>query len=433
MRFTHVKHWTLAVIWARTPRVALATFLICFLSILSGAPCWADDAANKAARELARKLVPQLDLKESFHVDLRDLTSELSPAELTEARAALESELHAYGVRFADAGADVSLRVSLSENIDERLWVADFVRDEKAAAVILSFTKVSVTTISQTATPVQIQRQLVFEQSEPILDFAIIMRDGGAATKILILGTESVAIFDQLNGQWHLVKNDPVPHKSPIPRDPRGLLFVHRGNDSFFAGISGTSCDGDFRSGLSLKCDTPRSGWSFAIAPDEIFIEELVENRNFLRSIGTGPQGSSAKPGQVAPTATEFFASESWGGSDGVTIETRLDGRISLQTGPEQLLLSSSNFGSDVARTGGTCVDKPTLLMTGAMDFTNTDQLQAVQVAARRLVSVSAPVELPGPVVALHDSLSSDPVRAIVHNTKTGKYEAYEISLACSH
>ncbi len=58
-----VKRRTLAVIRARTPRIALATFLICFLANLFVMPCRADDASTKAARQLAQKIAAQIDPK----------------------------------------------------------------------------------------------------------------------------------------------------------------------------------------------------------------------------------------------------------------------------------------------------------------------------------------------------------------------------------
>ncbi len=67
-----VKRWTLLEIWARTPRVALASLLICFPAILFSQNCWADDASTKAARELAQKIAVQIDHKKKVIVEVVD-------------------------------------------------------------------------------------------------------------------------------------------------------------------------------------------------------------------------------------------------------------------------------------------------------------------------------------------------------------------------
>ncbi len=420
---------------ARIPRAALVFLGLCaFVCGGIGAPIVrADDAANEAARELARKLEAQLDPKQAISIQIQDLTGELTSADYAGVVTAFTSELFSHGFRvISDGSIEPTVRLTLSAISNSRLWIAEFSRDARPEVILISFAKGDGRVVPTETGSLRIERRLIFEQADPILDFAVIKRKDAAPAKILILGTENLAMFDQIDSHWRFVKSVPIPHKSPIPRDPRGMLFIHKQNDSFFAGTFGTTCDGDFRPGLSLKCNTPSFGWSFAIAPDAIFIEGLVKNRNFFQPI-LGGQSASTSQGQAAPQRPNSYSWEilGWSG-DTVIIEARLDGRIWLQLGEERSLPLALTLGSDITRIGGGCVNDTAILATGGLDYTNTDQMQIFQITDRRLDAVGSASEVSGPINSLHHS-GSDPVRAVVHNLKTGNYEAYEITLACDH
>jgi hypothetical protein len=322
--------------------------------------------------------------------------------------------------------------MTLSATPNSRLWIAEFTRDAKSQIALVAFARDDGRIVPTETGTVRIERHLIYEQADPILDFAIIKKQDAVPSRILILGTENLALFDQIDGNWRLTKSIAIPFRTPISRDPRGMLFLHKQNDTFFTGTFGTTCDGSFHSGLSIKCDSPRFVWSFAIAPDALFIEELVENRNFFRPLSPGQHDSSTKAVQLSSQQPDRFSWERWGGFlDGVNIEARLDGRIWLQIGDERSRPITLTLGSDIARVGGACVDNSSVVVTSGSDYTSTDRLQVFHVSEKRLVAVGESAEFPGPIKALQVSFSSDPVRAVVHNLKTGNYEAYEITLAC--
>ncbi len=419
---------------ARISRITLV--YLGFLAFVCGGVCApvarADDAVWLAARELARKLEGQLDPKQTISIQIQDLTGELSTTDRASVITAFASEMLSRGVHVIfDGTVEPTVRMTLSATPNSRLWTAEFIRDAKPQVVILPLVRGDGRVVPTETGSVRIERHLIFEQADPILDFAIIKRQDAAPSRVLIMGTEDLALFDHVDGNWRLTKSIPIPHETPIPRDPRGILFVHKQNDTFFVGTFGTTCDGDLHSGLSIKCRTPSFGWSFAIAPDAIFIEGLVENRNYFQPINSGDQVPSEKAGNLTVQRANSFSWESWGGPGGVIIEALLDGRIWLQVGEERSHPINLNLGSDIARIGGGCVDNASILVTGSSDYTTTDRVQVFHVSEKRLVAVGESAEFPGPIRVLQVSFSSDPVRAVVRNLKTGNYEAYEITLAC--
>jgi hypothetical protein len=249
----------------------------------------ADDAVWLAARELAQKLEGQLDPKQTVSIQIQDLTGELSSTDRASVITAFASEMLSRGIRVNfDDPAGPTIRMTLSATPNSRLWIAEFTRDAKSQIALVAFARDDGRIVPTETGTVRIERHLIYEQADPILDFAIIKKQDAVPSRILILGTENLALFDQIDGNWRLTKSIAIPFRTPISRDPRGMLFLHKQNDTFFTGTFGTTCDGSFHSGLSIKCDSPRFVWSFAIAPDALFIEELVENRNFFRPLSPG-------------------------------------------------------------------------------------------------------------------------------------------------
>jgi hypothetical protein len=68
-------------------------------------------------------------------------------------------------------------------------------------------------------------------------------------------------------------------------------------------------------------------------------------------------------------------------------------------------------------------------LATSARDDTQTDSLQVFQTEPDGPVAMSAELDFPGPIMALHTA--PDAPRAIVRNLTTGNYEAYRLAISC--
>jgi hypothetical protein len=78
------------------------------------------------------------------------------------------------------------------------------------------------------------------------------------------------------------------------------------------------------------------------------------------------------------------------------------------------------------------CGSSSRFLATGSSDYTQTDSLQVFQVESSGAVAVSAELDFPGPITALHAGLGVDgPPRAVVLNLTTENYEAYRLSFSC--
>ena len=83
----------------------------------------------------------------------------------------------------------------------------------------------------------------------------------------------------------------------------------------------------------------------------------------------------------------------------------------------------------------GSCRGEFISLFTGDGDWTQTDSIQGYLTKAlpMPMVPSGSPLQFDGPVIYLHPDPDVSSARAIVHNLKTGNYEAYVVTATCSH
>jgi len=91
------------------------------------------------------------------------------------------------------------------------------------------------------------------------------------------------------------------------------------------------------------------------------------------------------------------------------------------------------DLGGEVAGVGLACDGRPVVLATGKGDWTQPDSIQAYEIDAtgRAATLTGNPIEFAGPVMSLWATGASGVARAVVHDLKTGEYEAYVVTASC--
>jgi hypothetical protein len=409
-----VKRWTLAVIWARTPRIALATFLICFLANLIVMPCRADDASSKAARALAQKIAAQIDHKKKVSVEMADLTGEMRAGELDESKKAIESELRTRGVRtVADNLYEVKVRVTLSRDNVERLWIADY-DDEGAHVNLIVPFEFPAFDLKSWITGAHLDRELVFSDNSPMLDFACTGAvPGKSCGEVLVLHPDGVVFMSlELNLPRVSVGRDVT-----WSRDVRGRLKTS-GSDAE-ARIEDVDCHWIL---LNLhddaKCIATAAPWTFTGPRGEVASVVLVKGQNSFIWAGANPFFSisgldvNGEPGWI---------------SSGTDSKARIWANKSAET-----LGTASGWGSELATVKTDCGNGWQILATRQRDHTETDAITVYEWTGTEFRPLSDPVEMNGTIVAMWSAEDGSPARAVVHNLKTGNYEAYLLKVGCS-
>ena len=95
------------------------------------------------------------------------------------------------------------------------------------------------------------------------------------------------------------------------------------------------------------------------------------------------------------------------------------------------MVTAFNGWGSDLAGISSDCGSGWQVLATRAADSSLPDSLAAYEIVNREAVQAAAPLEFAGPVTAMWSAGDGRSATVIVHNLKTGSYEAFSVSAVC--
>jgi hypothetical protein len=341
-------------------------------------------------------------------------TSSLPKSDEIEVRRNFESQLRAAGVRIgsaADAHSDV--RVTLSENLQDYVWVAEIKEGSETKVQMVSFPRTTAAQTSKTQPNVTIRATLLWSQSTPILDAYV---DGN---RMVLLDVASISNFSLKSGKWELEQSAELIHLHNFPRDPRGLLVPAKDHlaDAY---LPGTVCAINAQNSFSATCRDGDDPWP-------------LESKSALFNSGRNYFTGALFPASIHSTAPFYSMAELSRQTYTLALFTGTDGRVRMNDGTHETVASSSTFsdwGSDIASVRSACGGGTQILVTGTGDDTASDSLRAFEIPDREPIQVSAATEFPGPITSLWTH-GGNTATAVVHNLRTGSYEAYSITVTC--
>ncbi|MGC9970242.1 MAG: hypothetical protein ABSE56_06610 [Bryobacteraceae bacterium] len=340
--------------------------------------------------ELARKIAAALGPREAVALTVRNASS-LAAAEVAGVRREIESQLRARGFTLA-SDAPATVAVTLAENWQGGVWIAEIRHGDKREVVMVAPTRPRE---RAAATPMGIDRQLILEQPDPILDAVAL------ESLLVVLEPTEVVFYERKEARWERRQAIALPQRV-WPRDLRGRLAIE--GDSFEAFLPGLACKGKVQPEPALQCEESDAPWPIG-AP-------LKKGSNTFEAEKLPPFYSTARVGEYSLAA-------------GVDGRTQWFDNATAATG------SFGGWGSDIAAVETGCGGGRQVLATRPSDANETDAVQAYEIAGRQPVGVSPALEFSGPVTAMWASGPASVV-AITRDLKTGQYAAFRISLTCS-
>src|SRR6202040_4006691 len=97
--------------------------------------------------------------------------SSLGAADVEMIRQGLQQQLARRGIRIGTDGSDV--KVTLSENIECFVWIAEVRRKDEATVFIASLEGKATANLPAVRHAVVLQREIVWQQTEPMMDFLV--------------------------------------------------------------------------------------------------------------------------------------------------------------------------------------------------------------------------------------------------------------------
>jgi hypothetical protein len=361
----------------------------------------ADDLAG-AARELARKTSAWN--RGPVTATYRNLSS-LPDTQLSVARQEFERTIAG-----PPDGAPIEARITLSENVSQFLLVEEARRGDENQVWISGWPRAE--RPPALANAVTLEKRLVWEQDEPILDLAF------AAEGMLVL-TPTQLVWRRAQGSPQALSLDP---KIRV-RDPRGRLRVT--GDRVQAFLPGVVCNGLVQAALAVECHASDEPWVLESGSRAILLANFAADRNYF-------DGRVVTQNGLRRSVARFFSAAAFEEAGGLSwLVTLVDGKTQILDASFDPAGEISGWGSDIAGLGSSCNGGAPVLATRPGDADEPDAVQAFTIVGRAAVPVAPPVPFAGPVTALWSS-SSGSVVAVSRDPATSRYAAYVLTMVCN-
>lgn len=377
------------------------------LSLFSPQASTAADDLRSAARELARKTSAWS--RGPVAAVYRNLSS-LPDSEITTVRREFEAAL----AGSAEAATGAEVRITLSENASEFLLVEEIRKGDEAQVWMASWKRSQRTLASVSG--ITLDKKLVWEQDEPILDVAF------AGDRMLVLAPSQITVHNG-RAERAVLKWGPFAPGRPWPRDLRGRLRVN--GDRVQAFLPWLVCNGSATPALVLQCAPSEAPWVLESGDHAILLANFAADRNYFDGRVVAQNGSSRS---VAP----FYSAVAVDEPGGTTwLLALVDGRAELFDAAWVPVATLASWGSDLVGISAQCAAASLVLATRPGDANEPDALQAFSIVNRAAAPVSSPLTFSGPVTALWPSGATAAV-AVARDLATGKYGAYVVTVVCS-
>jgi hypothetical protein len=414
---------------------------LCFFPLLPGLViCGLAADRSVPEQQLARKIVAVTGPGAvALTVENR---SSLSKRESEIVSDGLHSALETLGLRFVmPEQAAATVAISLSENLNAYVWVAEIRLGDKVSIEMVSTPHVDGVVSTRDSLPLSIRKIPVWAQEEQVLD-VLVLEENTTPTHIAVLGAEDVSLYRLQGGKWQREQALGVAHTRPWPRDLRGRLTPGKDHllDAYLPGVLCHSTNG---AALTLSCQQSDDPWPLVAGsagggvsanfPSLVAstLPAIPQVGGFFASARNFFTGALAPGVGKFATVPKFYSAAFLPrGKYVLWLFAAVDGQTHMVDGvsdqPARL-----NWGSDVATLRTACGAGWQVLATSS-GVPGSDSMRAYEFPDRDAMPVSAALDLGATVTALWTEAKGDTAIAVTRNGETGSYEAFRVAVACN-
>jgi hypothetical protein len=385
----------------------------------AGSTPW-DKPAAALADQIAAILGPG-----QAHLTLRNLST-IPTDELPTIRRLIEQDLRVHGITSSSDEAANLLRVTLSENTHERLWVAEIVEGSETK-VVMVHVDLTHQLSSQMASGITLHKQMIVTSHEQILSLF------ETPASLVILEPEQVSIYTHATSGWSRQRSVPIRQKRPLTRDPRGVIFASADGQGFDADLPGTHCEGALTAAIptgewTIHCHESDDPWPIAPAssmqPGSAPAPLLKAFYNSTRDYFTGIVAPSL--GVDLPA----FYNAAWlpRASSNALLINGVDGKLQIiESGTIKPIAGGRDWGSDFAALQSACGSGTQVIASGSGPAAQ-DSFRAYEIPALEAIPASPPLSLDGSVTAAWTAPGGKSVFAVVRSSpQSGQPAQYEV------
>jgi hypothetical protein len=429
----------------------LAGLVAVLMSVLAALVVSAADAQSqweKPAAALAEQIAGILGPGQA-RLTMRNVSS-LPESEVPAIRQLMEQDLKAHGIAVSGAESANAIRVTLSENARERLWVAEVMEGEETR-VAMAQVDAGSTPRTQSASGMTLRAQTIFSSREPVLAAL------ETASGLVIVEPEAIVISGRAANGWQEEKRVTMVQRHALARDARAVIWPAESGTGFEASLAGMACSGSYASGdgpaaggssgaWSVKCAESDDPWK--ISAGKITAGKVTAGSDFQAS-ATSSANVSVAPikafynaarnyftGVLAPSMgvdlPAFYSFASIPRPAGVTalLIDGIDGKVQLvENGALKAVSGTRDWGSDLAALHSGCGGGDQVLASGGGEAAS-DSLRAYEIPALEAVPASTPLAMNGTVMALWTAPDGKSAYASVRQGN-GDYEVDRVTALC--
>jgi hypothetical protein len=374
---------------------------------------------------------------------IRNLSS-IPTDEIPKIRLLFEDDLKAHGVLVSGAESANAIRVTLSENIRERLWVAEVIEGNQTQVAMVHLDLDSVRQ-AQAGTGLTLRKQMVLTTRDSVL--AALETSSG----LVVVEPEEIVIYANSVEGFREQKRVAIGQRKPLTRDPRGVIFPTRDGDGFEAFVPGMVCEGSFTRGQiagdwAVHCREGDDPWQLPVPPSP-----QTTAANQAENIEATPLKAFYNPtrdyftGVLAPSLgvdlPQFYSAaivprQTGTGSQAALLVNGIDGRVQLtEAGVLKPVSGARDWGSDFAVLNSGCGPGAQIVASGSGEAL-TDSLRAYDLPAQEAIPASAPLAMEGTVMALWTAPDGKSVLAVVRRAGIqgvgNQYEVDRVTSSCN-
>jgi hypothetical protein len=354
--------------------------------------------------------------------------SSLASGEIPAIRRLLERDLRGFGVVAGGSESATLIRVTLSENLQGGLWVAEVVEGTETRVTMLPV-MLGATTVAGGGPTLTLRRTLLLTEPDPVLDAQLFSI--GGVQRLVVLEPERIVSYVRnaavlaptgtATGNWIEDQHFAIAHTRPFPRDIRGELVAAL-DHLFDAYLPGAMCSGTTTGAqITVACADSDDPWAVSASQRAFY--------NAMRDYFTGVLA----PGFGMELAPFYQASDIPRPTGSGMLLNGVDGRVMLIENSVLKPVSGANdWGSDLAVIRSECGSGVQVLVSGSGAAAMGDSLRAYEIAGREAMAVSAPLTVEGAVTAIHGAANGASATVIVRRDAPARYEVWDGSAFCN-
>jgi hypothetical protein len=341
-------------------------------------------------------------------------------------RRLLEQDLKTHGVLASGAESANTIRVTLSENARERLWVAEVIEGNETR-VAMVHVEAGSTQQALSGGGLTLRKQTLFTTGDEVL--AVLEAPNG----LVVVEPEQIVIEARTAETWEVLKEMGIGQTRPLVRDPRGVILPSSDGSGFEAFVAGSTCGGTASAGeWTVRCHESDDPWPIVqgTVPQPSGVLNAIPLKAFdnaARNYYTGV----LTPG-IGVDLPPFYTAALLPRADGAALLINgIEGKVQIVTnGKLKTVSGTRDWGSDFAALNTGCVAGTQIVASSSGEAT-ADSLRAYELPAQEAIPASAPLAMDGTVTALWAAPDGKSLFATVRSA-ANQYEVDRVTASCN-